>query len=121
VPSVLLGRGEQEFESIPLAPIAVYTYCDSLATSPGQLLFGERKVAPDFTAKNDLASPTREAGDVSGIHYVIKGDVAQGKRSWAREGKYESRFALILACPFTVNCLSQGCWHYPNGGQEPSR
>lgn len=113
--------GEQKFESIPLAAIVVYTYCDSLATSPAQLLLGERKVAPDPTVRHDLVTATWETRDVSGSHYVIKGDVVQEKRSWAREGKYESRFALILDCPFRVNCLSHGCWHYPKGGQEPSR
>ena len=64
----------EDFERIPPAAIAVYTYYDRLATGLRQLMAGERKFALNFIDRNDLVALTREAADVSGIPYVMESD-----------------------------------------------
>ncbi len=70
----------EDFERIPPAAVAVYTYYDRLATGLRQLMAGARKFALDFMDRNDLMALTREAADVSGIPYVMEADMEEVER-----------------------------------------
>jgi glutamate synthase domain-containing protein 2 len=69
-----------DFEKIPPAAIAVYTYYDRLATGLRQLMAGCRKFALRFVDRSDLMALTREAADVSGIPYVMEADMEEAER-----------------------------------------
>jgi len=66
--------GDEEFERIPAGAIGLYTYYERLAQGLRQLLAGTRKFAPQYITRNDLVALTREAADISGIHYVLDAD-----------------------------------------------
>jgi glutamate synthase domain-containing protein 2 len=70
----------EDFERIPPAAVAVYTYYDRLASGLRQLMAGARKFALDFIDRNDLMALTREAADVSGIPYVMEADMEEVER-----------------------------------------
>jgi len=70
----------KDFERIPPAAIAIYTYYDRLATGLRQLMAGCRKFALDFVNRDDLMALTREAADVSGIPYVMEADMEEAER-----------------------------------------
>jgi len=70
----------KDFERIPPAAIAIYTYYDRLATGLRQLMAGARKFALDFVNRDDLMALTREAADVSGIPYVMEADMEEAER-----------------------------------------
>lgn len=69
-----------DFERIPAAAIAVYTYYDRLATGLRQLMAGERKFALNFVSRGDLMALTREAAEVSGIPYVMEADMEEAEK-----------------------------------------
>ncbi|MBE9501844.1 MAG: FMN-binding glutamate synthase family protein [Dehalococcoidia bacterium] len=69
-----------DFERIPPAAIALYTYYDRLATGLRQLMAGARKFALDFVGRDDLIALTREAAEVSGIPYVMDADMEEAER-----------------------------------------
>jgi len=70
----------EDFERIPPAAIAIYTYYDRLATGLRQLMAGCRKFALNFVSRDDLIALTREAADVSGIPYVMEADMEEVER-----------------------------------------
>jgi hypothetical protein len=76
----LKERYGEDFERIPPAAIAVYTYYDRLATGLRQLMAGARKFALDFVSRDDIIALTREAADVSGIPYVMEADMEEVER-----------------------------------------
>jgi glutamate synthase domain-containing protein 2 len=70
----------EDFEKIPPAAIAIYTYYDRLATGLRQLMAGARKFALGFVDRNDLMALTREAADVSGIPYIMEADMEEAEK-----------------------------------------
>ena len=54
--------------------IGVYTYYQRLAQGMRQLMCGARKFALDYIARDDIATLTREAAEVSGIPMVTELD-----------------------------------------------
>jgi hypothetical protein len=66
--------GDEEFEKLPTGAIGLYTYYERLAQGLRQLMAGTRKFAPEYITRNDLVALTREAADISGIHYVLDAD-----------------------------------------------
>jgi glutamate synthase domain-containing protein 2 len=67
----------KDFDKIPPAAIAVYTYYDRLAAGLRQLMAGERKFALKYVDRNDITALTREAADVSGIPYIMETDAEE--------------------------------------------
>ncbi|MBE0415672.1 MAG: FMN-binding glutamate synthase family protein [Dehalococcoidia bacterium] len=67
----------EDFERIPPAAIAIYTYYDRLATGLRQLMAGARKFALEFVERNDLIALTHEAAGVSGIPYIMEADMEE--------------------------------------------
>jgi glutamate synthase domain-containing protein 2 len=70
----LKERFGEDFVKIPPSAIGIYTYYDRLATGLRQLMAGERKFNLGLLTRDDLASLTREATDVSGIPYIMESD-----------------------------------------------
>jgi hypothetical protein len=63
--------GNEAFEKIPPGALGLYTYYERLAQGLRQLMAGSRKFAPEFISRNDIASLTHEAEEISGIPYIM--------------------------------------------------
>jgi glutamate synthase domain-containing protein 2 len=63
--------GKTEFEKLPPGAIGLYTYYERLAQGLRQLMAGTRKFALKHISRNDIASITREASEISGIPYIM--------------------------------------------------
>ena len=63
--------GDKEFEKLPTGAIGLYTYYERLAQGLRQLMAGTRKFAMEYISRDDIASLTREASDISGIPYIM--------------------------------------------------
>jgi glutamate synthase domain-containing protein 2 len=63
--------GEGEFSGLPTGAIGLYTYYERLAQGLRQLMCGSRKFALEYISRNDLASLTREASEISCIPHVM--------------------------------------------------
>ncbi len=63
--------GNDEFEKLPTGAIGLYTYYERLAQGLRQLMCGSRKFAMEYISRDDIASLTREATEISGIQFTI--------------------------------------------------
>ncbi len=66
--------GDEEFKKLPTGAIGLYTYYERLAQGLRQLMCGSRKFALEHIERNDIASLTKIASDISGIQYVMDAD-----------------------------------------------
>jgi glutamate synthase domain-containing protein 2 len=66
--------GDSEFEKLPTGAIGLYTYYERLAQGLRQLMCGARKFDLSHISRDDLASLTREAAEVSGINFITDVD-----------------------------------------------
>ncbi len=60
--------------SCPTGAIGVYTYFKRLSQGLRQMMAGERKFTLDYITRDDIASLTKEAADISGIPYITDVD-----------------------------------------------
>lgn len=72
-PELKLKYGDK-FSELPLGAIALYGYCDRIATGLRQLMAGARKFSLEYVSRDDLISLTEEATKVTGIPYVMDSD-----------------------------------------------
>ncbi|MBM3211698.1 FMN-binding glutamate synthase family protein [Candidatus Poribacteria bacterium] len=63
-----------DFEDVPPGAIGMYNYYTRLSTGLKQLMAGARKFALKYISRDDIFALTREASEVSGIHYVMDAD-----------------------------------------------
>jgi glutamate synthase domain-containing protein 2 len=63
--------GDDGFEKLPTGAIGLYTYYERLAQGLRQLMCGSRKFAMEYITRDDIASLTREATDISGIQFTL--------------------------------------------------
>jgi glutamate synthase domain-containing protein 2 len=63
--------GDAEFEALPAGAIGLYTYYERLAQGLRQLMCGSRKFTIEHIGRDDIATLTREAAEVSGIQYIM--------------------------------------------------
>ncbi|MDD5571570.1 MAG: FMN-binding glutamate synthase family protein [Bacteroidales bacterium] len=63
--------GSSEFDQLPTGAIGLYTYYERLAQGLKQLMAGTRKFNLSYISRDDLASLTKEATEVSGITYIM--------------------------------------------------
>jgi glutamate synthase domain-containing protein 2 len=63
--------GEEEFERIPTGALGLYTYYERLAQGLRQLMAGSRKFSLDHISRDDIASLTREAAEITGVPYIM--------------------------------------------------
>ena len=66
--------GEERFDQVPTGAMGVYTFCDRLSQGLKQIMCGSRKFALNYISRDDIASLTREASEVSGISYIMETD-----------------------------------------------
>lgn len=62
------------FESLHSGGLGLYGYFERLAQGLKQFMAGSRKFALEYINRDDIASLTREAADISGIPYVTEVD-----------------------------------------------
>jgi glutamate synthase domain-containing protein 2 len=62
------------FAQLPTGAIGVYTYFRRLSQGLRQLMAGNRKFGLEYITRDDIASLTKEAADISGIPYVLDVD-----------------------------------------------
>ncbi|MCR3922949.1 MAG: FMN-binding glutamate synthase family protein [Firmicutes bacterium] len=70
----LKGVYGNDISKIPAGALGLYTYFDRLQTGLQQLMCGARKFSLAHIDRNDVASMTPEAADVSGIPFVMDVD-----------------------------------------------
>jgi glutamate synthase domain-containing protein 2 len=70
----------KDFEKIPTGAIGVYTYYERLAQGLRQLMAGNRKFALKYITRDDIASLTKEASEISGISYIMDCDKEEAKK-----------------------------------------
>jgi glutamate synthase domain-containing protein 2 len=66
--------GAEQFTELPTGAIGLYTYYERLAQGMRQLMAGCRKFSTAHITRDDIASLTREAEEISGIPYVMDVD-----------------------------------------------
>ncbi len=69
--------GNEAFEKLPAGAVGLYTYYERLAQGLRQLMAGSRKFSLEHISRNDLASLTLEASEISGIPYIMDVDKAK--------------------------------------------
>jgi glutamate synthase domain-containing protein 2 len=62
------------FKEMPTGAIGLYTYMERLAQGLRQLMCGNRKFGLDYITRDDIASLTRDAAEISGIPYITEID-----------------------------------------------
>ena len=72
-PELKLKYGKR-FAELPSGALGVYTYFKRLNQGLRQLMAGNRKFALSYITRDDIASLTKEAADISGISYVLDVD-----------------------------------------------
>jgi glutamate synthase domain-containing protein 2 len=70
----LRRRFGARFDELPVGAIGVYTYFKRLSQGLRQMMAGERKFTLDYITRDDIASITKEAADISGIPYITDVD-----------------------------------------------
>ena len=70
----------KDFDDLPTGGIGVYTYFERLAQGVRQLMAGNRKFSLDHITRDDIASITREAAEISGIPYVMDADKKEAEK-----------------------------------------
>jgi len=70
----LRQRFGARFDELPAGAIGVYTYFKRLGQGLRQLMAGERKFTLDYVTRDDIASITKEAADISGIPFITDVD-----------------------------------------------
>ncbi len=66
--------GDDEFERLPTGAIGLFTYYQRLAQGLRQLMCGARKFGMAYISRDDLATLTKEASELSGIQYMLDVD-----------------------------------------------
>jgi len=70
----LMEKYGDRFSELPLGAVALYGYCDRVATGLRQLMAGARKFALRHVSRDDLIALTKEAAEITGIPYVMDAD-----------------------------------------------
>jgi glutamate synthase domain-containing protein 2 len=64
----------KRFADLPTGAMGVYSYFKRLNQGLRQLMAGNRKFALSYITRDDIASLTKEASDISGIPYILDVD-----------------------------------------------
>jgi len=71
--------GDMEFEKIPTGALGLYTYFERLAQGLRQFMAGSRKFSLKHISRDDIASLTRDAANISGIKYIMDVDKTEAE------------------------------------------
>ncbi len=69
-----------KFDSIPTGAIGLYTYITRLKQGLQQLMCGARKFALKYIRRDDIASLTHEAEDITGIPFIMDSDKEEAEK-----------------------------------------
>ncbi|MFH0777684.1 MAG: FMN-binding glutamate synthase family protein [Candidatus Eisenbacteria bacterium] len=72
--------GDAEFEKLPTGALGLYTYYERLAQGLRQLMAGSRKFSLEHITRDDIASLTPEAAQISGIRHVMDVDKEEAEK-----------------------------------------
>jgi len=72
--SELKAKYKERFEDLPTGALGVYTYFKRLNQGLRQLMAGNRKFALEYITRDDIASLTQDAANISGIPFVTEID-----------------------------------------------
>jgi glutamate synthase domain-containing protein 2 len=70
----LKRKYKDRFKDLPTGAIGVYTYFHRLSQGLRQLMAGARKFALHYITRDDIASLTKDAANISGIPYILDVD-----------------------------------------------
>jgi len=76
----LKTRFGKDFKKLPLAAVAMYTFCDRLKLGLQQFMAGSRKFALQYIDRSDIVALTKDAAEVTGIPYVMESDMEEAQR-----------------------------------------
>jgi len=76
----LKTRFGKDFKKLPLAAVAMYTFCDRLKLGLQQFMAGSRKFALQYIDRSDIVALTKDAAEVTGITYVMESDMEEAQR-----------------------------------------
>jgi glutamate synthase domain-containing protein 2 len=76
----LKRRYNDRFESIPTGGLGLYGYFERLSQGMRQFMAGSRKFGLEYITRDDIASLTREAADISGIPYITDVDKEEAEK-----------------------------------------
>jgi glutamate synthase domain-containing protein 2 len=76
----LRQRFGQKFDEIPTGALGLYSYVKRLTQGMRQIMCGSRKFSLEHISRNDIASLTREASDISEIPYITDCDKEEAER-----------------------------------------
>jgi len=69
-----------KFDSIPPGAIGLYTYMTRLKQGLKQLMCGARKFALKYLTRDDIASLTHEAEEITGIPFIMDSDKEEAEK-----------------------------------------
>jgi glutamate synthase domain-containing protein 2 len=69
-----------KFDELPAGAIGLYTYLERLHQGVRQIMAGARKFTLDHLTRDDIASLTREASEISGIQYIMDCDKEEAEK-----------------------------------------
>ncbi len=69
-----------KFNSIPLGAIGLYTYMTRLKQGLKQLMCGSRKFALEYITRDDIASLTHKAEEITGIPFIMDCDKEEAEK-----------------------------------------
>ena len=70
----LKRRFGKRYADLPPGAMGVYSYFARLSQGLRQLMAGNRKFGLSYITRDDIASLTKEASDISGISYILDAD-----------------------------------------------
>ncbi|KPL12739.1 hypothetical protein AMJ74_06285 [candidate division WOR_3 bacterium SM1_77] len=70
----------KDFDRVPTGALGVYTYVERMAQGLKQLMTGNRKFALKYITRDDIASLTKDAANISGIPYVMDVDKEEAEK-----------------------------------------
>jgi glutamate synthase domain-containing protein 2 len=76
----LRQRFGKRFEEIPTGAIGLYSYIKRLNQGLRQIMCGSRKFSLEHISRDDIASLTREASEISDISYIMDCDKEEAER-----------------------------------------
>lgn len=76
----LKRRYKDRFDSIPTGGLGLYGYFERLSQGMRQFMAGSRKFGLEYITRDDIASLTREAADISGIPYITEVDKEEAEK-----------------------------------------
>lgn len=70
----------KKFEKLPTGAMGLYTYMERLNQGLKQIMAGSRKFALEYITRDDIATLTHKASEISGIPYIMECDKDEAEK-----------------------------------------